>query len=518
MSTIIDTLVTDRTREDVDELLTLLAAGINPAEDHKGGYNASDLNRVGEAIDYIRDRIRSIGMQWGPEDWETVEEIGNASGRIAEIDTEVSSPVKDLTVRIEPTQSGSGDPSPDNIRPISGWTGVNVDRTGKNVAPIFLPRRTNAGINYEESNGKIHMYGTTSSTSSYSAGHYDYATAPMFLPKGTYTVSAFGFTAIAGQRIYLRFNYQDGTYANITLTNSSRTITLTEDSKWYYWLTIGANATIDDYIELQIEAGSNATEFEPYRGNTYDIAFPAEAGTVCGGTLNVTNGVLTVTWIKYVPDASTNWYKSSSGHNGFYCYGSKRKDKNVWAVCNMAKQGGYTDQPWGMTNDRSLNISTDSEIVGTTVASWKSWLETHPLEFVYELETAEIYQLTPTEVKALAGENNVWADCGDVEVEYVARLVNRIRDAARQKTDWTAEDTPTEDQMEEYLSAVADIRREIREYRPAEELPESMRMLGFNGANQIESLLRAAEDVITKVMLSYRGYSGRLVSGVNALP
>lgn len=33
-------------------------------------------------------------------------------------------PVKDMTVAIEPVQSGSGDPSPSNVRPISGWTGA----------------------------------------------------------------------------------------------------------------------------------------------------------------------------------------------------------------------------------------------------------------------------------------------------------------------------------------------------------------------------------------------------------
>lgn len=86
------------------------------------------------------------------------------------------------------------------------------------------------------------------------------------------------------------------------------------------------------------------------------------------------------------------------------------------------------------------------------------------------------------------------------------------------RTDWTAADIPTQGQMEEYLDAVAAIREKIREYRPGAELPESIRRLDFNEANQIESLLKAAEDTVTKVMLSYRGYSGRLASGVNALP
>lgn len=86
------------------------------------------------------------------------------------------------------------------------------------------------------------------------------------------------------------------------------------------------------------------------------------------------------------------------------------------------------------------------------------------------------------------------------------------------RTDWTAADIPTQGQMEDYLAAVAAIRGKILEYRPGSELPESVRRLDYNGANQIESLLKAAEDTVTKVMLSYRGYSGRLTAGVNCLP
>lgn len=40
-----------------------------------------------------------------------------------------------LSVQVEttPTQEGTGDPSPENVRPIVGWDGVNVWRSGKNL-------------------------------------------------------------------------------------------------------------------------------------------------------------------------------------------------------------------------------------------------------------------------------------------------------------------------------------------------------------------------------------------------
>ena len=58
-------LVTDRTQADVD------------AGNAKGTYNASDLNRVGAAMNYVADRLRAAGYDphispktdWKDEDW-----------------------------------------------------------------------------------------------------------------------------------------------------------------------------------------------------------------------------------------------------------------------------------------------------------------------------------------------------------------------------------------------------------------------------------------------------------------
>ena len=41
-----------------------------------------------------------------------------------------------------------------------------------------------------------------------------------------------------------------------------------------------------------------------------------------------------------------------------------------------------------------------------------------PLTVVYELATPQTYQLTPTEVTTLLGDNTIWADTGDVTVTY----------------------------------------------------------------------------------------------------
>ena len=45
-------------------------------------------------------------------------------------------PIDSLKVHFKPIQEGTGDPSPENVRPITGWTGVEAYKTGKNLFDI----------------------------------------------------------------------------------------------------------------------------------------------------------------------------------------------------------------------------------------------------------------------------------------------------------------------------------------------------------------------------------------------
>ena len=57
-----------------------------------------------------------------------------ASGAVVSVtDGADGLPVRSLKVRISPAQSGTGDPTPDNLRPINGRTGASVFRAGRNM-------------------------------------------------------------------------------------------------------------------------------------------------------------------------------------------------------------------------------------------------------------------------------------------------------------------------------------------------------------------------------------------------
>lgn len=78
---IMDTLITDRTQSDVD------------ARNDKGTYNASDLNRVGSAMNYVADRLRAAGYDphispktdWKDEEWIDPEAQAVYLGDLAEL-------------------------------------------------------------------------------------------------------------------------------------------------------------------------------------------------------------------------------------------------------------------------------------------------------------------------------------------------------------------------------------------------------------------------------------------------
>ncbi len=89
---VIDTLITDRAQSDVDRVLALIdkgSADMTSAERSefatymKGAYNASDLNRVGNAISYLATLISGYGYavsvnpktDWANTDIPTTEQM-----------------------------------------------------------------------------------------------------------------------------------------------------------------------------------------------------------------------------------------------------------------------------------------------------------------------------------------------------------------------------------------------------------------------------------------------------------
>jgi hypothetical protein len=148
---------------------------------------------------------------------------------------------------------------------------------------------------------------------------------------------------------------------------------------------------------------------------------------VYGGALDVTTGLLTVDRAMATINGNTSW--GANGNFGYVVTSGGWESGNCVrassaqtpADSNMFVNSGNTwnDGYFGIENRAiwvgDLNYSKFGGLEG-----FKAALNTNPLQIVYPLATPQTYQLTPTEVEMLLGENNVWADTGDSTVAYRA--------------------------------------------------------------------------------------------------
>ena len=263
------------------------------------------------------------------------------TGNPVSFETNVAKPMSVLAA-FTPVQSGSGDPSPENVRPITGWSGASVTRCGKN---LLNPAETQDGIWY---NGAHYGSGYARYTAS---GYIRVEAGKKYVGTGR----------DSSQNQYCFFDIEKQ-YVSQIFASGSNPVTI--PSGVYYMTT----QFVKSEAEKMIEEGETATTFEEYTGNTVSVTFPAEAGTVYGGTLDLSTGVLTVD------------YGYIASYNGETIPGEWISDRDVYAE-------------------------------GTT--------PTTGAEVVYVLATPLVYQLTPTEILSLNGNNVLWSDLnGNLTVVY----------------------------------------------------------------------------------------------------
>lgn len=345
-----------------------------------------------------------------------------ASGDIASFpDGADGMPVKDLTVAIEPVQSGTGDPSPTNVRPISGWTGCNVTRTGKNLIG-YMRSRTNQNVafTYNQQTGGVTVDGATSGSAGVEDTSGSKANYPYY-PAGQYRIVC--NIAETGVNYNVAVYYDGGTTEEyiIDKDTASVTITLTDRAIIMPRMAVRPNTSVSNktYYPMLMLASDSDTSFEAYKGTTLPISWQSEAGTVYGGTLDVTTDVLTVT--HHMMQLPANISKLSTNIYYFLPHNSQGSDfkkaiGNANVICNMLK----TD------HDRTNLTVSGSKSTAAIYCRDNSCEDGDSFKskyasatFVYELDSPIVYNLTPTEViTALLGQNNIWTDCGPVEVEY----------------------------------------------------------------------------------------------------
>lgn len=287
--------------------------------------------------------------------------FNTVSGPIASCNNAKAGKAKQVLCSINPVQSGSGDPSPSNVRPTTGFTGLDLYRTGKNMLPKtpYQSQTVNGTTFTVNSDGSVTVSGTPSTQTRVNLASGTFLTAKQveIFSSGTMPTGARFFCT--------RVRNGTTSYPTISPTATAQV------GDTYSNLLLEVNTTFNGTaftVYPMVEKGSTATTYEPYTGTTYPITWQTEAGTVYGGTVDLTTGKLTVT------------------------------DANI---------ASYNGEALPSTWISSMDVYSEG---GTPTTG---------AQVVYKLETPIEYDLTPTQVQMLLGTNNLWCDTGDTSVTYM---------------------------------------------------------------------------------------------------
>ena len=326
-----------------------------------------------------------------------------------------------ITTTFEPKQEGSGEPSPSNIRPISGFNSVKLTRCGKNLAKSV------------KSTNITGIYGTS-----------------LFIdtdlkPSTTYTLS---FVATAGNLLFINNNISE--YREISTSGNRQSITFTTKSTisaddyeqydsekgWIILKNAGDLSTPTVFTDVQLELGSTATAYEPYTGDTYTTDF---GQTVYGGTLDWNTGVLTVEW----GCKAFNGTEPLSAENDYYVFWVENVPQDVInapGICSHYPYKKYyapDEKQYGLNISYGIRFHMDMSVYPTADA-FKSYLAAQyaagtPVQVCYKLATPQIIQLDPQEIKAIKGINTLYSNAqeltviGRVDTMYqLSKLAERV--------------------------------------------------------------------------------------------
>lgn len=325
-------------------------------------------------------------------------------------------PVKSLAISIEPAQSGSGDPAPDNIRPISGWTGANITVAGENLCESVEDGTFDSSASKEANavRARIGNFVTLKAGKTYVIKGTSRIGKIVQISYQFWTTNTFG-----GNTRISDSGWQD---VPCSITPSSDTY-----CTFVIRYTDNSNISADDLSFIFVEIG-----------NTINIDWTDEAGTVYGGTLNVTTGVLTVNY-KMLEAQNITWTQYT-GSVGF-------KDAEI--VANKATtifcshyRSKNTVSGWTELSDGDIGKALSTNVIriidaahDTDLAAWNAYVAAQktantPVQILISLNTPVTYQLTPVQVATLLGANNIWADCGEVtELTYIADPALYIQNA-----------------------------------------------------------------------------------------
>ncbi|WP_368501776.1 hypothetical protein [uncultured Faecalibacterium sp.] len=320
----------------------------------------------------------------------------------------------------KPTQEGSGEPSPDNIRPISGLDAVNFEQRGANMLHITPFKSTiKSGITFEYvDGGGIHVSGTSTGT----------ADSPYFLvgllPPGKYCGSEFE------AKIYPSISVNQENGRNWISTRGAFEIP-SGNAVECWRITVAVGITINATFYPYIVAGSTAPNaYPPYVSTAISLTLPR---TIYGGTVDAVTGDGQETWKALTFDGTEEWFADND-------YAYIPKNEYILAEVNIpAYSNQYLYHPKYSTQEGQtyMTVSGARYLEFGPVDSVSAWID-HlvaqkakgtPVQVAIAPKTPTSFTATGAQpIHALSGVNTLLTDADSVTVTGRADPIKRITD------------------------------------------------------------------------------------------
>ena len=261
----------------------------------------------------LNKKFGTSGQNYPPNGWpDDVNLLGplpekTVAGAIAHTDDAADTvPVNSVICSIVPKQAGTGTPSPSNVRALSGYTGMNLYKTGQNL----LDMTVYDGGSYNPAVGTTITLSLSASQFTKTGNAYTIDTTTswetlsvrMPIKSGVtyyrkFTMSASG-TNLGSSEYYLDAdNKVIGSVSNNTDNPHTKTGTLSIPSGAVWFVVTFTNrSTATNTLTIadpQIAVSSSELTYEDYTGETISDSW-SSIGQIYGGERDLTLGSLTV--------------------------------------------------------------------------------------------------------------------------------------------------------------------------------------------------------------------------------
>lgn len=325
-----------------------------------------------------------------------------------------------VTASWEPVQAGSGEPSPENIRPIKGRDSVQVERCGENLYNVnhFIGSYW-IDDNYHKSNDFVNIHSSFWASYKVPCNVGDTINVSGFPELGG--ISCVWTSDVSGEKYFKEAGSSQRVNASYAVPSGAQCLVLGVAGK--------LSMPDANYDNAMISIGAAPTAYTPYTGQTATITLPR---TIYGGTVDAVSGVGKEVWKsitldgvseKFVNEYDDYWNLIPMNTPGI---SNQNIDYIVSSHFYHAFGGNITGFLFTTSSMMKRYFATPDELNAYIAAQYAAGT---PVQIAYKLVTPEPFTATGAQpIPALPGVNTLMTDADSVTVTGRADPIKRITD------------------------------------------------------------------------------------------